>query len=243
MNNYTWKERLQYWFDEKMAKGPSALIYLLGVVTVVMVLLLACVYAGIEGETFSSSLWNSFASTVNAWVAYYEDGSPVYLIVMSLAGIGGLFITSMLIGILTASIEEKMGQLRKGNSRVIESSHWVILGSVEHSILLIEELIMSLGDEKKTLVFACEGEKDELEDQIKSKIDIPDNIKFVVRSVDTKDSDQLECLSLNDAQKIIINEEDDFETLKCLLAVNNVLSEGDSEAKIVTYIKHMENDA
>ena len=47
---------------------------------------------------------------------------------MLVVTLGGIFIVSTLIGMITTGIEGKLDELRKGRSRVIENDHTVILG-------------------------------------------------------------------------------------------------------------------
>ena len=55
------------------------------------------------------------------------DAGWGFRIVMLLVTIGGIFIVSTLIGVLTTGIEGKLDELRKGRSRVLENDHTVIL--------------------------------------------------------------------------------------------------------------------
>ena len=47
---------------------------------------------------------------------------------MFLAALCGLFITSVLIGVIATGVEDKLGNLRKGTSVVQEDNHTVIIG-------------------------------------------------------------------------------------------------------------------
>lgn len=49
--------------------------------------------------------------------------------------------TSVLIGVISTAIEERLSTLRKGNSLVLERDHIVILGHENGEFKLIEELI------------------------------------------------------------------------------------------------------
>ncbi|MBO5454103.1 MAG: hypothetical protein J6A69_09100 [Clostridia bacterium] len=47
---------------------------------------------------------------------------------MFLAALCGLFLTSVLIGVIATGVEDKLGNLRKGTSVVQEDNHTVIIG-------------------------------------------------------------------------------------------------------------------
>ena len=54
--------------------------------------------------------------------------------------IGGIFIVSSLIGVLTTGLENRIAELRKGRSRVVERGHAVILGWSDQVFTVVSEL-------------------------------------------------------------------------------------------------------
>lgn len=125
------KTRLRYWFDNRIANGSLGLIRALIAASLVMAVLLAglILLFGLQGDSEPAAvIWDSVATVINAWMPYYEDGSLGYLIVMSVTAIAGVLFTSVLIGIVTSSVEERINELKKGNSFVPEAGHIVVLG-------------------------------------------------------------------------------------------------------------------
>ncbi len=57
-----------------------------------------------------------------------DTGSAGFLLTMLALTLAGLFIVSALIGVIATGIDEKLMQLRKGRSRVLERDHTLILG-------------------------------------------------------------------------------------------------------------------
>ena len=96
----------------------------------------------------------------------FEDGSPGYLILMSITAIAGLLFTSVLIGIITSAIEEKIDNLKRGNSFVLEKDHIVVLGFYPGEYTLINQLILAAGDEPACIVIAEDMEREEMEQNI-----------------------------------------------------------------------------
>ena len=70
-----------------------------------------------------------------------DEGSRAFLLAMLTVTLGGIFIVSILIGILTTGIEGKLEQLRKGRSFVAETGHTVVLGWSSQIFTLLSELI------------------------------------------------------------------------------------------------------
>ncbi len=129
---HSFKERFAYWFDSRMSKGTADLIRLLAVVSVLAVALVAVLLVAFgysEAKYGSDVFWDSFATIINAWMPYYSDGdgSIGYLVIMAVAAITGLLITSVLIGIFTTAIEEYIEGLKDSKSTVLEKDHIVLL--------------------------------------------------------------------------------------------------------------------
>ena len=85
-----------------------ALIIVSLVFAVLMAGLIILMGYNAEGET-ASVFWNSIATMLNAWMPYFEEGSPGYLILMSVTAVSGILFTSVLIGIITTAIENRAG--------------------------------------------------------------------------------------------------------------------------------------
>ncbi|MBO4423001.1 MAG: hypothetical protein J5879_06150 [Clostridia bacterium] len=223
---FTLKERFNYWFDNRMTKGSLGLIRILIIVSV----LFAVVMAGLiilfkfndEGE-IASVFWDSIATVINAWMPSYEDGSPGYLIIMSLTAIGGVLFTSVLIGIITSAIEEKIDNLKRGNSLVLEKDHIVVLGFYPGEYTLLNQLILAAEDEPACIVIAEDMEREDMEQNVMENLDIPKNVRIVCRTVDITDPASIEKCSVETCRTVIVSPSDDLKTIKAILAVSALL--------------------
>ena len=161
MKKPTLRERLSYWFDKRMSRGSLSLIKLLAIVSLVVVLVVSFVIfvCGFnEDGGFRSALWNSIATTINAWMPYFDEGSPGYLILTAAAALVGLLLTSILIGIISSAIEEKVNSLKRGTSNVLESGHIVVLGFYPGEYTLLRELVLAAGNENACIVVVSDTE-------------------------------------------------------------------------------------
>ena len=222
------KDRFTYWFDNHMTKGSLSLIRALIAASVALAVLIAGLIIlfrfSDEGEG-ASVIWNSIATLINAWMPYFEEGSPGYLILMSVVAIAGVLFTSVLIGIVTSAIEEKIIELKRGNSRVLESGHTVILGFYSGEYTLIRQLILAAAGKPDCVVIADELEREEMEQEIAENVDVPKNFKIVCRTADITDPAALEKCSLETCKTVIVSPTDDARTTKAILAVSTLLEE------------------
>ena len=222
-----------------MTRGTGSMITMLAAVTLLIVLIIAIVItiAGFNEEGgFLATLWDNLATVINAWMPSSGDGSAGYVILTAVAAVAGLMITSVLIGIIASGIEERITSLKKGNSRVLESGHTVILGFVPGEYELLTQLISGAGDDKCTFLVADDTERDEMEALIRENIDIPKNIRLICRYADITDPVSMEKLSLGDCRSVIINPKDDVRTLKTILAVRKVLPEDIQKVRITAAV-------
>ena len=87
---------------------------------------------GIEnrfGGGFFDSYWWSIKHVLDPGAFAEDYGAPIPVLFVSFAiSIGGLAVLGALIGLISASIQQRLARLELGNTRVIESGHVVVLG-------------------------------------------------------------------------------------------------------------------
>lgn len=222
MKKPSWKQKLQYWFDNRMAKGTGSMVWMLLVGTGIVVLAIAGVellfHFGGDSEPFSV-MWDSIAYTVNAWVPFSEDGTVGYIILAAIGGLAGLFFTSTLIGIISSSIEEKVAALRKGNSLVLEQNHTVVLGFTPGEYALLRQLIQAEIGNHACILLVNDIERDEMEQMIRENLSVPKGIRIICRNADICDPNALSICSIPTCSAVVINVLDDDRSTKALLAV------------------------
>lgn len=242
-------QRFRYWLDKRMAKGTGSMIRALLFVTIFMILFLASILILFGASDECSPLhaiWDSFATAINAEIPSSGDGSLLFIIINGIAAIIGLFFTSILIGIITTGIETKLQRLRNGNADVLENNHTVILGWNDTTFAILAEIMESnLNREMQTVVVlddACE--KAEMDDQVHAFITEKDkereriakknhevfipyakHTQVLCRYGTTVHSSNLENCNIQNCKSIIVNEDDDDETIKVILACSGIIHE------------------
>ena len=236
MERPSFKKRFLYWFDTKMSKGSLGLINVLVIITLFIIVLISLISVAVSKIGVFEAIWNTLVTVINAWMPSIGDfefeevfDERVYLIIMAVAAIFGLLITSVLIGIIASAIEEKIQNLKRGNSAVIENDHIVVLGFYPREYTLIRQLVLAAADNPVTIVVADDMPRDEMEDSIHDNVDIPKNVKLICRTVNLFDPSTLEKLSLSTCRNIIISPTDDFRTTKALLAVSTLIHDTDNK--------------
>jgi Trk K+ transport system NAD-binding subunit len=241
------KEKLRYQFDNIMSKGTIALVALLFLITAFVVIITGILAAFMNKDsTLGVLIWQSLMHALDAGTLAGDDTKSIgYIILMSLVTICGIFVTSILIGIISTGFEQKLNDLRKGTSKVLESGHTVIIGFNDSIYTLLSELICAGENQKyNCIVVLGEEDKEVMEDMIKGHIEDFKTTRIICKSGKLTESYILERASLETSKSIIINQEDDFNVIKVILAVVNYLKSVkafDSDLHITSMIHKKEN--
>lgn len=230
MSRFTLKSRIQYAFDNFMAKGFVALIVALGGISLFLILMSAAAviltgWGPPEDDhfTFIEAFWASLMRTLDPGTMGGDNGWGFRIIMFGVT-LTGIFIISTLIGVINNAIETKLEQLRKGRSLVIESGHTLILGWTPSIFTILKELVISnLNRDHCCIVIMADRDKVEMEDEIAEKVGNTHNTKIVCRSGDPIDVDDLDLVSPQTSKSIIIlpseGQNPDATAIKTTLAI------------------------
>lgn len=227
------RERLRYALDNLFSRGAGTMILSLavlslGVVLVASLILLAgrITPAGSDQElSFFEAFWLSLMRTLDPGTMGGDEGWAFRMVMLGVT-IGGIFVISTLIGVLSNGIDAKLEELRKGRSRVIESGHTVILGWSEQIFTILSELVIANENQPKScIVILGDHDKVEMEDEIRAKVGNCGRTRIVCRTGSPMDMVDLEIASLNSARAIIVlapeTDDPDSEVIKTILAIAN----------------------
>ncbi|MBB4929593.1 Trk K+ transport system NAD-binding subunit [Lipingzhangella halophila] len=234
MPTVTRRERLRYWFDGTMAKGTPALVGWLAVVLVTMVLFFGLGTWALVPRTgeladagFFKTLWLTFVRIMDPGAIGSDDTSNVAFVgMMLLATLGGILVFSALVGVIATGLDNKLVELRKGRSRVIERDHTILLGWSEQVFIMLSELIEANESEKRAAVaILADKDKVEMEDEIRERISDTKSTKVICRTGNLLNPYDLEIANPDEARSIIVvpanGEESDNEVIKTLLALSH----------------------
>lgn len=225
------RERLKYRFDNFMARGFGALMLALGgasgLVVVIAGLIMVITGATPEGDekppTFIEACWLSLMRTLDAGTMGGDKGWAFRIIMFGVT-LGGIMVISTFIGLISGAIEEKVEELRRGRSKVLEHGHFVILGWAPAVFTIIRELSTALAPQDKSCILVVSTtDKVEMEEEIAKRLEDTGNTMVICRNGDPVDPDDLELASLDTAKAVIIlapeSDNPDADVIKSLLAI------------------------
>ncbi|HNF94375.1 MAG TPA: NAD-binding protein, partial [Anaerolineales bacterium] len=250
MKQPTFKQRFQYWFDNYMSKGTPALLFGLFVLSAIIIFAAAALVkltnTAPNGESLLQIAWMSLLRTLDSGTMGGDTGSPFFLFMMLIVTFGGVFVVSALIGILNNGLEDKLEELRKGRSVVLENDHTLILGFTPQIFTIISELVAANESRKSgaVIVVLADDDKVDMEDAIKERIPDTKNTRIICRSGSPMDMTDLEIASPHTARSIIIladGDDPDTRVIKSVLAITNNPNRRNEPYHIVTQIRDPQN--
>ncbi|MEU5993378.1 potassium transporter TrkA [Spirillospora sp. NPDC047418] len=224
------RDRMRYWFDRTMSKGTPALIGWLGLASVALVVVVASAAVLLaprdseENGHWPGMVWRSLLRTLDPGTMGDDTGTGPFLALMLVSTIGGIFIVSSLIGVLTTGLEAKIGELRKGRSRIVEHGHTVLLGWSDQVFTVVGELVEANQSRRRSCVaILADRDKVEMEDAIRARVGDLGRTRIVCRTGDPLKVADVELVSPGTARSILIVTPEladaDTRVIKVLLAL------------------------
>ncbi len=236
-NREHWGARLRYEFDKSMAGGAIALIGWLALISLFVIIIAGLVLSitgiapdgpnGDPGEAmgFIEGAWESLMRTFDAGTMGADQGWS-FRIVMLLVTLAGIFVFSALIGVISSGLEDKLDDLRKGRSLVLETEHTIILNWSPSIFDIINELVIANQSRRRPrIVIMANKDKVEMEDEIAAKVGDRKNTKIICRRGDPTDLYDLAIVNPQTSRSIIVlspeGDDADSQVIKTVLALVN----------------------
>jgi voltage-gated potassium channel Kch len=254
MRKVTLADRLRYRFDNTISKGTVALIgWLFLVLLALVVTSTLFVYltglapaSGGHRPGFFETLWLDLMRTIDPGNVGGDRGSWPYLLSMLAVTTGGILVFSTLIGVIFAGIDEKLADLRKGRSFVVERGHTIIYGFSPEVFPVVAELVKANESRRSACIaILAEHDKVEMEDEIRARVGKTGRTRVVCRTGDPINIDDVELVNPGGARSIIVlppeGPEADSKTIKTVLAITNNPNRREEPYHIVSRINDPEN--
>jgi len=177
-------------------------------------------------------------------------------IVAFLTTMGGMCVFALMIGIISDFIGEKVDDLKKGRSRVIESSHTLMLGWSDMSLAIIQQIsLANESDGGGIIVVLAKKEKEEMEAELNAAMDSKEGglqlkgSEVIFRSGNTLAEHDLAKVSVHTARAIIAlsdgfdPDEADSRMVRQILSLRGMLNKCNQEdpAHVVCELRDVDN--
>ena len=206
-------DRLRYRLDGFMSRGGLSTflalmsLFFLAFLLMGLLRLIASVFMPDDSAVqLTDQLWRTFLQITDAG-AIAEDGDAGWLEKATgiLTILSGLVLFSSLVAFITAEFEERLGELKKGRSAVIERDHTVILGAGDRVVEVVRELIVANESERRAVVAVLASTpKDELDDFFAERVPDRRSTVLITRSGNTSSLQTLRRMGIAQARSVLI---------------------------------------
>ena len=208
------RHRMRYRFDTFMARGGASIFKVLTGIFVVSLLLIGAARGLLlwlapelplthEDIGFFGNLYVTFLELTDPGNMVQDlHSSPWYKVFAIAAGMVGIVMLSALIAFITTALDQKLNELRRGRSKVIEEDHTLVLGWNEQRIVeILHELVIANESEKDAcVVILADKDKEEIDDVLRLRVKELKSTRIVTRSGDVSTLANLDMVSIESAK-------------------------------------------
>lgn len=227
--------RIRYRLDNALARGVAPVIAVLAGVTGAVVLAAGLVLwiarinlGGGEAKP-TEGVWQSLLRVLDTGTMAGDATWPFRLVSLAVT-LTGIFLASTLIGLIATGFANRVNELRRGQSKVIEKGHTLVLGWSPRMFLLLNELAAAAEDgERRCVVVLADVDTIVMDDAIRQALSadrrLAQRIRVVTRSGHPADPVALARVAPTTARSVIVLADsiggDPF-IVRCVLSLENL---------------------
>jgi Trk K+ transport system NAD-binding subunit len=187
-----------------------------------------------ETFDFLEAMWWAMTRVADGGTMGGDKGTLVR-VVAALATVSGVAVVAVLIGLVSSAVSDKVDDLRKGKSPVIDEGHTLILGYHEKIFAILRELREANANQKQaSIVILSPADKEEVETTVRERLPDMWTTRVVVRQGSPYSVHDLRKVGAGRAKSIIVLADEgaarnaeapgaaDMATIKTLLALRRV---------------------
>jgi Trk K+ transport system NAD-binding subunit len=224
------RNRVRYRFDNLLSTGTSAALLFLGAATLVVLIISAFVLAlagvtfgGSEGTFFLEDFWQSMLRAMDPGTMADDVGWGQRLLAL-LVTVFGILVAGTLIGIIASGVEQRVDEMQRGRSVVVESDHVLILGASARLPVIVNQLTLAGRTRRRNaIVVLADRDPRDMNEDIRALVQDTRGSRLVFRRGDPSRRADLALVAVNKARFVVALARDDAENdagvVKAVLAV------------------------
>lgn len=157
-----------------------------------------------ESFDYLEGLWWAMTRVADAGTMGDDKGTLVRA-VATMSTLSGVFVVALLIGLVSSTIGDKIEDLRKGRSPVIDEGHTLVLGFGEKVFAILRELREANANQRHaSVVILSETDKEEVENAVRERMGDMRTTRVVVRQGSPSSVHDLRKVGAGRAKSIIV---------------------------------------
>ncbi|WP_425086310.1 CASTOR/POLLUX-related putative ion channel [Streptomyces liangshanensis] len=236
------RDRARYRFDRTLARSTGTLMGWLMLTCLAVVVPVSVLLVWTDPESPHSlsgrltAAWRTSAETLRLGAI---SGTPLRMVLSALLGLVALLCVSTLIGVITNSLAERMAELSRGRSTVLEHGHVVVLGWSDQVATVVGELVAAQASPRsRAIVVLADRDKTGMEQALAARAG---RARLICRSGPPSDPAVLALVSPRTASTVLVlppgGPASDPEVLRVLLALRAVAGEGPDGPPVLAAVR------
>lgn len=239
------EERARYRFDRTLARSTGTLMGWLVITCLAVVVPVSALLVWTDPASPRSlpgrlsAVWRTSAETLRLGAV---TGTPLRMLLSAVLGLVALLCVSTLVGVITTGLADRLAELSRGRSTVIEEGHAVVLGWSDQVGTVVGELLAArAGHRPRAIVLLADRDKTEMERTLALLVGPPARARIICRSGPASDPDVLALVSPRTASTVLVlpsgEPTADAEVLRVLLALRAVLGDGPDGPPVLAAVR------
>ncbi|MFJ2813326.1 NAD-binding lipoprotein [Streptomyces sp. NPDC087294] len=227
------RDRARYRFDRTLARSTGVLMGWLSVCCLGIVIPVSALLVWTDPtspHSFTGRLvivWRTSAETLRLSGV---TGAPLRMLLSALLGVIALLCVSTLIGVITTGLGDRLTELRRGRSTVLERGHAVVLGWSDQVFTVVGELLAArTGRARDVVAVLAHRDPAEMDEMLRATLGVPAGAGLVCRTGSPWDPRALEVVTPDEAGSVLVlpveDADADPQVVRVLLALRTLLGE------------------
>ncbi|GHA75190.1 CASTOR/POLLUX-related putative ion channel [Streptomyces anthocyanicus] len=230
----SWRHRARYAFDRTLARSTGALLGWLAACCLAIVVPVSTLLVWTDPRAPRSlterlvAVWRTSAETLRLGGV---TGAPLRMLLSVFLGLIALLCVSTLVGVITTGLGDRLEELRRGRSRVLEKGHAVVLGWSDQVFTVVGEMVISqVGRVRGAVAVLADRDSAVMASDLNAALGVTRGVRVVCRTGAPTDPAALALLTPAAAHCVLVLPGDDdaadAEVVRVLLALRALLGAG-----------------
>ena len=219
------KDQIRYRFDNSINKGQGAFVAWLALFGLIFSVAISAVrYFVEENGVLREILWGTSNSVL--FDGKIPSGTFTNKAIAIAIWLASVTIAATIIAFVTSKLRDRVEELRRGKTPILESGHTLILGWSNRAFPIIEQLAIANSNKRGSVIaIFADVERAAIEDQIATRVSNLGKTKVIIRNGDPTSPADLARTNIAKASSIIVLDDDvegDSTIVSTVLSIKSV---------------------
>lgn len=225
------RDRARYLFDKTLARSTGALLGWLALGCLTLVVPVSALLVWTDPQAPHSvagrltAVWRTSAETLRLSGV---TGAPLRMLLAAVLGLIALLCVSTVVGVITTGLGDRLAELRRGRSTVLEHGHTVVLGWSEHVFTVVAELFAAQsGRGRHVVTVLADRDSAAMHTELARALGLADASRLVCRTGAPTDPEALALVTPGAARSVLVlpcdDADGDARVIRTLLALRALL--------------------